>query len=383
MLNFYKKALSILAITLLCSIVFALLCVNYTFREFSLIPLSDSPLPWDIEVGSDGPSGGTSTASINDDRFSLTFDFQIRPATQYPFVNVAMVFKDRKGQVQYVDLSGYESISFNVRCAPSNILSFSVFTVQENVTKAEDLTSFKSPQTFFSCTENWNKVELDLTRLEVPQWWFDQYGLELSQQEYDLQQVARLAINSSPQSPREIDSSVEIQDMSLEGHDGRFLYLMGVGLALLWSAFATWFFRSHTRALVADLQDKIKKDRPLVAYQQLNLEPRRDKDRSAILRYLGTEYANPELSLDGAASAINVTRAKINEILKEEIGYTFSSYLNKLRLTEAARLLAEAPSTSVAEIAYSVGYKNPSYFIKLFKDEYGCTPKTFRSVQGH
>ena len=34
----------------------------------------------------------------------------------------------------------------------------------------------------------------------------------------------------------------------------------------------------------------------------------------------------------------------------------------------------------MAEIAYSVGYANVSYFNKLFKQEYGCTPKASRNV---
>jgi AraC-like DNA-binding protein len=59
---------------------------------------------------------------------------------------------------------------------------------------------------------------------------------------------------------------------------------------------------------------------------------------------------------------------------------TFTAYLNKLRLTEAARLLAENEEANVSEIAYSVGYNNASYFNKLFKNEYGCTPKTFKTL---
>jgi AraC-like DNA-binding protein len=59
---------------------------------------------------------------------------------------------------------------------------------------------------------------------------------------------------------------------------------------------------------------------------------------------------------------------------------TFTTYLKKLRLTESARLLTENPAATVAEVAYSVGYGNVSYFNKLFKEEYGCTPKVFKSV---
>jgi AraC-like DNA-binding protein len=75
-----------------------------------------------------------------------------------------------------------------------------------------------------------------------------------------------------------------------------------------------------------------------------------------------------------------VNRNKVNEILKAELGFTFSGYLNKLRLTEAARLLADKGAATVSEIAYSVGYNNVSYFNKLFKEEYGCTPKVFRGA---
>jgi AraC-like DNA-binding protein len=34
----------------------------------------------------------------------------------------------------------------------------------------------------------------------------------------------------------------------------------------------------------------------------------------------------------------------------------------------------------VSEIAYLVGYSNVPYFNKLFKEEFGCTPKSFRML---
>ena len=98
------------------------------------------------------------------------------------------------------------------------------------------------------------------------------------------------------------------------------------------------------------------------------------------MRLLATRYADSELDLDTVVSETGVNRNKVNEILKAEMGYTFTGYLNKLRLTEASRLLVENTNASIAEIAYSVGYKNSSYFNRLFKEEYHCTPKAFREV---
>jgi AraC-like DNA-binding protein len=130
----------------------------------------------------------------------------------------------------------------------------------------------------------------------------------------------------------------------------------------------------------ANVDTQLKTDLPLVAYRQLTLEPYRDKEKAAVLKFIATSYTNPELDLEGVVAATGTNRTKVNEVLKSELGMTFTSYLNKLRLTEAARLLTEKSDTTVADIAFSVGYANVSYFNKLFKEEYGCTPKAFRTL---
>ncbi|HEX7647258.1 MAG TPA: helix-turn-helix domain-containing protein, partial [Noviherbaspirillum sp.] len=136
----------------------------------------------------------------------------------------------------------------------------------------------------------------------------------------------------------------------------------------------------HARALTASMDAKMKKDLPLMAYRQLTLEPYKDKEKASVLRYIATNYTNSELDLERVTNETGVNRNKVNEVLKSELDMTFTSYLNKLRLTEAARLLVENSDASIAEIAYSVGYANVSYFNKLFKEEYGCTPKAFRTI---
>jgi AraC-like DNA-binding protein len=119
---------------------------------------------------------------------------------------------------------------------------------------------------------------------------------------------------------------------------------------------------------------------PFVAYRELTLEPFKDREKAAVLQFIGTHYTDPELNMATVAARIGADREKINEILKTELGMTFTGYVNKLRLTEAARLLKDKNDTSIADIAYSVGYANISYFNKLFKEEYGCTPGTFRNL---
>jgi AraC-like DNA-binding protein len=259
-------------------------------------------------------------------------------------------------------------------------LAFAVSTFDDKVSKIGEFQTYKSPGTYFSCNSHGVPVSIDMTRLTVPDWWFSSMGLDVTRQGYSLDKVGKLVFGTSYNSPRLVDSHVEIGELTLRGRDYRYIAALGIILLAGWSAFGIWFFRAHARALIASLDSRLKKDLPLVAYRQLTLEPYKDKEKASVLRFIATNYTNTELDLECVVSGTGANRNKVNELLKTELGMTFTGYLNKLRLTEAARLLAEKSSAAVAEIAYSVGYANVSYFNKLFKEEYGCTPRAFRSI---
>ncbi len=380
MLRFYKKALLALLAAFIVSALLTYICVQRTFTSAVLLPSGDSQFNWQAAVETDVYQGGQSAAVLQDDRFSLDFSMQISDAVQYPFASVALQFNGVNGQPEPVDLTRFSEISFSVKCSPANVILFSVLTFEEGVSRSGDYLSYRSPNSYFSCDPQWSQVTLDLTRLETPQWWLEQFNLKLSMTDYQLNQVPKLVFGSSYQSPPSVESRVQINGLTLKGRDWFYLYLLAAILVLRWLAVAVGLWREHARALTQSLRLKLQQDRPLVAYQQLSVEPRSDVEKDTIVRYLATEYANSDLNLDAVVQGTGVGRTKINNILKSELGYTFTGYLNKLRLTEAARLLSQGGDSNVSEIAYSVGYKNVSYFNKLFKEEYGCTPKSFKGI---
>ena len=380
--DFYKRAFVALACLAAASIVVGYACVKASYLQLRLLSEAGKAIPWRAETSSDAGQGGESTIRMLPSTATLGFQFNIATAAKHPYATTALVFADRQGKPAHADLSRYTSISFKARCSPANTLAFGVLTFDRNVTKSGNLLSYRNPSAFFACADSGARQEIDLQHLETPQWWFDMFKLDLSRQAYTLDQVPRLSFGSTFQSPVQINSTVELGDITLNGRDLRYLVGLAAFLVLAWSGFGYWFFRRHALALIANVKDKRDKDLPLVAYQKLSLEPHKDKEKATVLRYLATNYASAALDLEALASQTGVNRNKVNDILKAELGFTFSGYLNKLRLTEAARLLAEQESASVAEIAYSVGYANVSYFNKLFKEEYQCTPKAFRALSG-
>lgn len=379
MYEFYKRALLGCLGLLIASLLFGYFCLSQSFLHLPMLPMLDSPLPWQPGPSWEARPGGPATLRVHDDPQRLGFEFSISKKVDLPFVAAEINFRDRKGKPTHVDLSRYSALSLRVKCAPANTLVLSVPTF-ERVIKGKEYLNYRTPMAYFSCTKNESTVEIDLTRLETPHWWFGMVDLDLSHQAYKLDKVPKITIGTSSQSPMDVVSTVDISQLELEGRDYRYLALLAVTLCLAWGGFGLWFFLRHTRELIEDVRGRLQKDLPFVAYQQLSLEPHRDKEKTAILQFIGSQYADPALELETVVEQTGVNRTKIGEVLKAELGYTFSGYVNKLRLTEAARLLAEKESAAVAEIAYSVGYGNVSYFNKLFKEEYGYTPKAFRDA---
>lgn len=375
---FQRKALLVFLALLGASLVIGVAGYRRSFLETPL--LAGAGQPWQIRPAASASAGGHSGVQLVDGGQRLRIALHVAGGVSYPYAAADLLFVDRRGEPVHADLSRYTAVSFVATCAPANTLSFTAPTFEQGLSRRADPLTYRAPSGFFSCSEAGTRVELDLTRMETPQWWFAMFGLDLARRAYRLDQVPKLSIGSTFQSPQDTPLGVDLSGLVLQGRDLRWMFAPGAALLLAWIGVGAWFFRAHAAALTLEVRDKLHKDLPIVAYQQLALEPHRDREKSAILRAIATRYADAELDLEAVVRETGVNRNKVNEILKAELGYTFTAYLNKLRLTEAARLLADKAAATVSEIAYSVGYNNVSYFNRLFKEEYGCTPKAFRGA---
>ncbi|RXQ95862.1 helix-turn-helix domain-containing protein [Ancylomarina salipaludis] len=86
-------------------------------------------------------------------------------------------------------------------------------------------------------------------------------------------------------------------------------------------------------------------------------------------------YENKQVSY--YAQKLKLTSYQINAITKKTLGKTCSQLINERITLEAKRNLM-ASSSQVKEIAYHLGFEDPSYFIRFFKKQTGQTPESFR-----
>lgn len=84
-----------------------------------------------------------------------------------------------------------------------------------------------------------------------------------------------------------------------------------------------------------------------------------------------------ELNVVRMASALNVSRALLFTKLKALTNQTPGNFIKVLRIKRAAQLLS-TNKLNVAEVAYRVGFRDPKYFSKCFKEEFGVSASGFK-----
>lgn len=93
---------------------------------------------------------------------------------------------------------------------------------------------------------------------------------------------------------------------------------------------------------------------------------------------MDTHLTNPDFSVEDFSKTVGMSRMQLHRKLKALTGITASEYLRNERLKLAANLLQHS-DVNISEICYQVGFNNPSYFTKCFKELYGCLPSEFSS----
>ncbi|UKI19932.1 MAG: AraC family transcriptional regulator [Oscillospiraceae bacterium] len=96
-----------------------------------------------------------------------------------------------------------------------------------------------------------------------------------------------------------------------------------------------------------------------------------------VINYINLHYTQ-EITLEDLARECYANKYYLSHLFSRVRGESIGKYIQRRRLCEAKRLLAETDN-SVRKIAEAVGFPDNSYFCRVFKKETGVTPLTFRA----
>ena len=84
-----------------------------------------------------------------------------------------------------------------------------------------------------------------------------------------------------------------------------------------------------------------------------------------------------KLSIDVIAKMAYVSKSNFFKMFKQELGLSPNEFIIKERIKKAKELLIS--QSSVSEVAFSTGFSDTNYFIRVFKQVEGVTPKIFQN----
>lgn len=84
-----------------------------------------------------------------------------------------------------------------------------------------------------------------------------------------------------------------------------------------------------------------------------------------------------DLSLSAIASALSISPGYLSGLFHQETGKTLTEFVSEKRLEQGARLLRSG-SQQIQTVAQYCGIPDVNYFSKLFKKQYGLTPREYR-----
>lgn len=95
------------------------------------------------------------------------------------------------------------------------------------------------------------------------------------------------------------------------------------------------------------------------------------------VKYVEDNISRSDLSVEELARQMGMSRVHLYKKISALTGKSPIEFIRLLRLKRATQYLTESQLT-IAEIAYKLGFNNPKYFSKYFKDEFGILPSEYQ-----
>jgi len=312
----------------------------------------------------DSFSGGHSFSHLEPGISSVTFTYGLRSGAPYPHAGVKLV--PRSG---FLDLGNAVRFEVGLRADPGVALRLAFKSPAPELGRPDD------PSAMFYHEYEYNPGGADTlkvlakTELRIPSWWRIREHWPREQELERFSQVGEIEIMNgfAPGAYDSVRAELRYLAAVVPAPWARalafFLLALGAGMG----GWAAW------RAIRATIAPPVG---PLPAIwagaRPVSLPDPDQAIRERALSYLKEHYAEPDLSLASLANGVGLSERTASEALRAATGTHFKAALNELRLTEACRLLRL--KRGVAEVAYAVGFNNPSHFTRAFKLRYGAAP---------
>jgi signal transduction histidine kinase/ligand-binding sensor domain-containing protein/DNA-binding response OmpR family regulator len=95
------------------------------------------------------------------------------------------------------------------------------------------------------------------------------------------------------------------------------------------------------------------------------------------IKVIEKNISNDKFSVEDFSNEMNLSHSQLHRKLKALVNQSANQFVRSIRMQRALELL-QNNSASIAEIAYMVGFGDPSYFTKIFSKHFGYLPSDIK-----
>ncbi|HTO63473.1 MAG TPA: helix-turn-helix domain-containing protein [Bradyrhizobium sp.] len=108
----------------------------------------------------------------------------------------------------------------------------------------------------------------------------------------------------------------------------------------------------------------------------------RDIQASRLKAYIESQLSDPALSVEAVAQGCGLSVRSVHRIFRLDQAGSVSMYIWRRRLERCAEALRDDKQVrrSIAEICLQWGFHNGSHFSRVFREQFGMAPRTYRAA---
>jgi AraC-like DNA-binding protein len=305
--------------------------------------------------------GNSEIQIIKNTKKDFSFQYILKEGALYHFAVACF----SPGENKNYNLSGFDHVSLKIRARKGSRIPIHIISVQSSNVSAS---TYKRPSQFIvNVNHEWQMVQLPISEFYTPDWWYSQNKVKESDfGKSDFSKVVEISLGNCVNLETNIEDVVEVQELGF--HKSMIPFFIFSGFIVLTYFLIILFFYFRKKPTTP----KVTFD-----YQLKNNSSFFNKEEETIFNFISSNYYRAQFSIVEIQSTTGIPERKISQIIKNKTNLTFKQFLNKLRITEAKRLLMET-DLQVSEIADKTGYSNVPHFNRVFKNLENYSPNDFR-----
>ncbi|MBN1699017.1 MAG: helix-turn-helix transcriptional regulator [Spirochaetales bacterium] len=316
---------------------------------------------------------------IGPERLALSFIIREKPDDEpYPYVSLLIRLKRDN---TCLDLSGFDYLLLETENVTAGNVVVFIKTFEQGVSKPEKSggLDLRHNEYTLSFTPDVSVYRIHRDDFFTPDWWFDLMNVPGGKRfKETYRKVAALDfqfIQRGTDPPAERKEVFEVKRIQFRKSYPVTYIILNVITMLYGMALVAGIVIK--KGIISAKNKHIAPPLKEIPYRKLALGNYADEELARVLAYLEEHYADPRISGSMISGETGIPRVHITELMRNRYGRSCKQIINRIRITEAKRLLKET-DRRITEIALEVGFNDISTFNRCFKQAEGMTPRQYR-----